>query len=83
MKHGQERKMLPEQFWKLINQAFSFLKVELKRETSDEIFKNCDKDCDGKITYVEYFQFIDKYICFTEARKDLYLLRILQLEQIS
>lgn len=74
MKHGEERKMLPEEFWKLINQAFSFLKVEMNRDMSNQIFKECDKDEDGKITYVEYFQFIDKYICFTAARKIYWLI---------
>ena len=68
MKHGSERKILPEEFWKLINQAFTFLHAEMKRDISDQIFKDCDKDKDGKITYVEYFQFIDKYICFTGSR---------------
>ena len=76
MKHGEERKMLPEEFWYLINQAFSFLKVEMNRDISDQIFKECDKDQDGKITYVEYFQFIDKYICFSSGRINLSNLRV-------
>ena len=71
MQFGGERKMLPEEFWKLINQAFSFLKVEMSRDVADQVFKDCDKDQDGKITYVEYFQFIDKYICFSSARNKI------------
>lgn len=64
MKYGAERKMLPEEFWKLVNESFSFLKVEMPRELANDAIRAADKDGDGMITYVEYFQFIDHYICF-------------------
>ena len=69
MKYGAERKMLPEEFWKLVNDSFSFLKVQMPRELANDAIRAADKDGDGMITYVEYFQFIDHYICFRAGGK--------------
>ena len=37
-------------------------------ELAEKVFKEADKDEDGLITYVEYFQFIEKCVCQTKAR---------------
>ena len=44
------------------------MKVSIPSETAKEIFNDADKDKDGLITYVEYFQFIEKHICQTQAQ---------------
>lgn len=44
------------------------MKVECPRNVCDEVFAEADQDKDGLITYVEYFKFIDKYICQTKAQ---------------
>lgn len=53
---------LPE-FIHLINLAYDFLKVGIDHDVAEQIFKDVDKDQDGLITYGEYFQLIQKYIC--------------------
>ena len=40
-------------------------------ELAEKVFKEADKDEDGLITYVEYFQFIEKCVCQTKARTSL------------
>ena len=46
----------------------------MPKDLSDEAIKNADKDGDGMITYVEYFQFIDNYICFrVQGKIDPYI----------
>lgn len=65
IKNQADRKILPAEFFTLVNNAFSFLKVQMPQAQAEEVFKQTDKDGDGLITYVEYFQFIDKYICQT------------------
>lgn len=68
IKNGAERKITQEEFWILLNKAYAFLKVECPRNICDEVFAEADKDQDGLITYVEYFKFIDRYICLTKFR---------------
>jgi hypothetical protein len=58
MTKGAERKMTQAEFQILCNNAWKFLKVSVPSETAKEIFNDADKDRDGLITYVEYFQFI-------------------------
>ena len=58
MSHGSERKMNVEEFEKLCNNAWKFLKVSIPNQIAQQIFGEADKDRDGLITYVEYFQFI-------------------------
>lgn len=50
--NGAQRKITSEEFWKLLNNAYTFLKVECPRNVCDEVFAEADKDKDGLITYV-------------------------------
>lgn len=63
MSHGAERKMTLAEFNHLVNKAYKFLDVQLDEATAGEIFKEIDVDEDSLITYVEYFKFIEKYVC--------------------
>ena len=69
IKNGSQRKILLPEFIELLNNAYAFLGVKCNQASAQVIFKTADKDEDGLITYVEYFQFIDKYVCQTESRK--------------
>lgn len=60
--------MTAQEFEILCNNAWKFLKVSVPSGTIREIFNDADKDRDGLITYVEYFQFIEKHICQTKAQ---------------
>lgn len=73
IKNQADRKILPAEFFTLVNNAFSFLKVQMPQAQAEEVFKQTDKDGDGLITYVEYFQFIDKYICQTRECTKLFI----------
>lgn len=55
---GSERKINFKQFHTLVDKAFEFLKVKIEQGLADSVFKEADKDGDGYITYVEYFQYI-------------------------
>ena len=55
--------MTKAQFNTLMNNAYKFLGVEAPKTITDKIFDQTDKDKDSLITYVEYFQIIDNYIC--------------------
>jgi hypothetical protein len=44
------------------------LKITVPSAAARDIFNDADKDRDGLITYVEYFQFIEKHICRTKAQ---------------
>jgi len=68
MSKGAERKMTVGEFEILCNNAWKFLKVTIPSGTAKEIFNDADKDRDWLITYVEYFQFIEKHICQTKAQ---------------
>jgi Ca2+-binding EF-hand superfamily protein len=68
MSKGADRKMTVQEFEILCNNAWKFLKVSIPSGTAKEIFNDADKDRDGLITYVEYFQFIEKHICQTKAQ---------------
>ena len=59
---------LPE-FIHLINLAYEFLKVGIDHDVAEQIFKDVDKDQDGLITYGEYFQLIQQYICISKNEK--------------
>lgn len=50
-----------------MNDAYSFLKVDVENGMAREVFKVFDQDKDTYITYVEYFSFIDKFICKNQA----------------
>lgn len=50
--------MNPEEFETLCKNAWKFLKVSVQSSTARAIFNDADKNKDGLITYVEYFQFI-------------------------
>lgn len=73
IKNQADRKILPAEFFTLVNNAFAFLKVQMPQAQAEEVFKQTDKDGDGLITYVEYFQFIDKYICQTRECTKLFI----------
>lgn len=68
MSKGSERLMNPEEFETLCKNAWKFLKVSVQSSTARAIFNDADKNKDGLITYVEYFQFIQKHICQTKAQ---------------
>lgn len=63
MTNGADRKMTHEEFNTLMNQAYKFLSVEVPKNVTEAIFQETDTDKDNLITYVQYFQVIDKYIC--------------------
>lgn len=63
MVNGADRKMTVEEFNLLMNNAYHFLNEICPPEVAHGIFTETDKDKDGLITYVEYFQIIDQYIC--------------------
>jgi hypothetical protein len=65
--HGSERKITLAEFTKLINLAFEFLKVQIRQDVAGQIFGEVDKDKDGLITYVEYFQVIELYFCLPKG----------------
>ena len=64
---GAERKLNVDEFLALLNDAYSFLKVDVENGMAREVFKVFDSDSDSLITYVEYFTFIDKFICKNQA----------------
>ena len=68
LQYGSERKIVLNEFVELLNNAYTFLNVKCNRELAKSIFEEADKDHDGRITYVEYFQFIEKYVCQTDSR---------------
>lgn len=67
--HGAERKMTLPEFIHLINLAYEFLKVGIDHDVAEQIFKDVDKDQDGLITYGEYFQLIQQYICIPKNQQ--------------
>lgn len=64
---GAERKLNVDEFLALLHDAYSFLKVDVENGMAREVFKVFDRDHDSLITYVEYFDFIEKFICKSEA----------------
>jgi Ca2+-binding EF-hand superfamily protein len=65
--NGADRKMTLPEFIHLINLAYDFLKVGIAPDVAEQIFNDVDKDKDGLITYGEYFQIIQKYICLPKT----------------
>lgn len=65
--HGVDRKMTLPEFIHLINLAYGFLKVGIAPDVAEQIFTDVDKDHDGLITYGEYFQIIQQYICLPKT----------------
>lgn len=55
----------------------------MDQELAEKVFKEADKDGDGLITYVEYFTFIERYVCQTKAGKFLFICRIQWLSKIT
>lgn len=59
---------------KLLNLSYAFLGVECPAAVATAMFKATDTDNDGYITYVQYFQVIQKYVCknadYKEANSD-------------
>jgi hypothetical protein len=51
------------EFLNLLNLAYDFLKVICAPDVAEYIFKKTDTDEDGYITYVQYFQVIEAYVC--------------------
>lgn len=64
---GSERKLNLQEFIVLLNDAYRFLHVSVDETNATEIFRKFDLDRDNHITYVEYFKFIEKYICKDKA----------------
>lgn len=54
--------MNADEFATLMNHAYSFLGVIVDNEGAKKIFHDADKDRDGKISYEDYFSFVEKYI---------------------
>lgn len=69
MIHGADRKMTLEEFSTLINEAYAFLHVAISKEVGEFIFNAVDDDKDQLITYVQYFQAIEKFVC-KDPRED-------------
>lgn len=62
IKHGKERKITAEEFLRLLNAAYAFLGIVITAQQADTIFQQADSDRDGLITYVQYFDYIDKFL---------------------
>lgn len=52
IKRGAERLINLQEFFKLVNDAYSFLHVSMDQGLAETVFKEADKDGDGHITYV-------------------------------
>lgn len=63
MSKGTERLMTQGEFLDLMNKAYDFVKVVCPADVAEFIFKKTDTDEDGFITYIQYFQVIEAYIC--------------------
>jgi hypothetical protein len=61
--HGAERKITLPELINLINISYSFLKATITQEVAQFIFSSVDTDNDKLITYPEYFQVIQNYLC--------------------
>lgn len=59
---GPQRCMNAHEFITLMNHAYSFLGVKVDNEGAKKIFQDADRDRDGKISYEDYFSFVEKYI---------------------
>jgi len=68
---GSERLINLDEFVKLLNRAYKFLGVAVDTATATAIFREADKDRDGYITYTEYFNFIDLYLCRAHPKEDV------------
>ena len=56
-------KITLDEFNLLLNNAYEFLGVHPDPSLTSTLFTQADKDHDGLITYGEYFQFVEKFIC--------------------
>lgn len=83
MKHGADRKITKEEFFILVNKAYEFLKVKMDLGLAESVFNEADKDKDGLITYVEYFQFIEKCVCQTKEGNSKFIFRVCTISKIS
>lgn len=72
-----------KEFFALVNNAYAFLGVKMDMALAEAVFKEADKDHDGYITYVEYFQYIEKCICQTRERSALYRLRVCRVPEAA
>ena len=52
LKYVSERKILLNEFYELMDNAYLFLNVKCNKELAKSIFEEADKDRDGLITYV-------------------------------
>lgn len=68
LKNQSERKMTLDELQTLCTNAWKFLGISCPNDAAQDIFREADKDKDGLITYVEYFQFIEKFICQTKSQ---------------
>jgi Ca2+-binding EF-hand superfamily protein len=56
-------KITLEEFNLLLNNAYEFLGVQPDSRETALLFAQADQDQDGLMTYTEYFQFVEKFIC--------------------
>jgi hypothetical protein len=68
--HGAEYKLTLPEFVHLINLAYQFLRVAFPADVGEFIFECVDTDKDGLITYVQYFQVIQQYVCIDTSAND-------------
>ena len=60
-----DMKLTKQELYTLLNDAFSFIKLEVPRELSDRMFDQLDSNKDGLVSYVEYYRFVEAFICET------------------
>lgn len=61
-----DMKITRDEMFSLFNDAFSFVSVSVTREVSDRLFDQLDSNKDELVSYVEYYRFIEAFICETE-----------------
>lgn len=60
-----DMKLTKQELYTLLNDAFSFIKLEVRRDLSDRMFDQLDSNKDGLVSYVEYYRFVEAFICET------------------
>ena len=63
IKQAAERKLTSVEFAELLDDSYSFLGVKVDPAEVAAIFKEQIKGADGLMTYVEYFTFVERWIC--------------------
>ena len=67
IQHAAARKLTSKEFTELLEDSYSFLGVKVDQAEIAAIFKDQIKGTDGLMTYVEYFTFIERWICKSKA----------------